>query len=178
MPDLLETPETTVKDLPPGGMILVRGSLADAGFSEALTSCGITVPDTRQIAPCVAGQVGWMSPDELLVFCDASASADLTARLDTALAGQHTLVQRVDDMRARFRIAGPGARVALAKLCPVDMARIAPGELRRTRLAQIPAAFWTENGTDFDLLCFRSVATYARDVLTQAARHTQGIVLP
>ncbi len=178
MPDLLETPETTVTDVPPGGMILLRGSLADAAFAEVLTGCGISVPGTRQIVPCTVGQVGWMSPDELLVFCEATASADLALRLDAALSGQHALVLRVDDMRARFRIAGPGARGALAKLCPVDMARIAPAELRRTRLAQIPAAFWTENGADFDLVCFQSVAGYARNVLTQAARHTQGIVLP
>lgn len=178
MRDLIDNVQATVTELPACGMITLRGTFGDDAFVQALASCGVVIPETRRIASCDAGRVGWMSPDELLVYCEAEASADLAARLTEALAGQHALVQRVDDMRARFAISGPGARVALAKVCPVDMKTLEAGEYRRTRLAQIAAAFWTENGQDFELVCFRSTGIYARDVLTQAARHLGGVVLP
>jgi sarcosine oxidase subunit gamma len=43
------------------------------------------------------------------------------------------------------------------------------GEIRRTRLAQIAAAFWMPQEGTVELVCFRSVAQYAFDLLTQAA---------
>jgi hypothetical protein len=34
----------------------------------------------------------------------------------------------------------------------------APGEMRRTRLQQVPAAIWFESATEARVVCFRSVA--------------------
>jgi hypothetical protein len=72
--------------------------------------------------------------------------------------------------RGRSRMSEVPAREALAKLCPVDLAPgvFEAGEMRRTRLAQVPAAFWWEED-GFTLVCFRSVAQYAFDVLKGAA---------
>ena len=67
-----------------------------------------------------------------------------------------------------FDLQGPGAQGALAKLCPVDFAALAPSEVRRTRMAQIPAAFW-RHGDGWRILCFRSVAGYAEALLRNAA---------
>ncbi len=58
------------------------------------------------------------------------------------LRAEHHLAADVSDARAVFRIEGAKADQVLAKLCPVDLATLEPGELRRTRAAQVAAAFW------------------------------------
>jgi sarcosine oxidase subunit gamma len=70
-----------------------------------------------------------------------------------------------------MHVSGAGAREVLAKLCPVDLSPDAftPGMFRRTRMAQVPAAFWLDAEDTFHLICFRSVADYAFNLLKTAA---------
>lgn len=178
MRDLVESPATTVRREPACGMVTLRGPVTDPDFAEALERIGIVVPARRQMVDGPAGRTLWMSPDELLVLGDAGTDAALAARASDALSGRHHLAVAVGDARARFAITGPGARVALAKLCPADMAIIARGEVRRTRLAQAAAAFWMTDDAAFDLVCFRSVADYVEAALTNAVRHSDGLALP
>jgi sarcosine oxidase subunit gamma len=109
-----------------------------------------------------------MGPDEyLLVMPYDQANAALEA-LNTALKGQHYLAVVVSDARAVFRIEGGKADQVLAKLSPVDFATLAPKELRRSRAAQVAAAYW-KDGNGFTMVCFRSVASYAMGLLTHSA---------
>ena len=55
------------------------------------------------------------------------------------------------------------------KLAPVDFSALAPGELRRTRVAQVAAAFWAE-GDGYTLISFRSVAGYVMGLLEHSAQ--------
>jgi len=71
--------------------------------------------------------------------------------------------------RAVFRIEGARAGDVLMKLSPVDQARLEPGELRRTRAAQVACALWRE-GDGYTLVCFRSVAGYVMGLLTHSAQ--------
>ena len=67
-------------------------------------------------------------------------------------------------------VAGQGARELIAKGAPVDMSPQAfgTGDLRRTRIGQVAAAFWL--GDDgFTLVCFRSVGAYVFDWLKASA---------
>jgi sarcosine oxidase subunit gamma len=41
---------------------------------------------------------------------------------------------------------------------------------RRSRLAQVPAAFWMPDAETFQIVCFRSVARYMFDLLSIAAQ--------
>jgi sarcosine oxidase, subunit gamma len=75
----------------------------------------------------------------------------------------------VSDARAVFRIEGAKADQVISKLAPVDFAKLAPKELRRTRTAQVAAAFWRE-GDGFTLVCFRSVASYVMGLLSHSAK--------
>ena len=74
----------------------------------------------------------------------------------------------VSDARAVFRIEGDKADQVIRKLSPVDLDRLEPGELRRTRAAQVAAAFWRQ-GDGFTLVCFRSVAAYVMGLLSHSA---------
>lgn len=78
----------------------------------------------------------------------------------------------VSDARATFTLEGQGAREVLAKGAPVDIspAVFGKGEIRRSRIGQIAAAFWTLDGETFEVVCFRSVGAFMFDWLSNAAR--------
>lgn len=162
-----------VSELGLAGMITLRGTLEDAGFAAAVTAAtGCEMPGLRGITSAGDNSLAWMSPDELLWLCPHDQAQQLADDLAQALSGQHAMVSNVSDARALFEVSGPAAREVLAKLCPVDMspAAFAQGQLRRTHMAQIPAAIWMSGDTSVRVICFRSVAQYAFDLLTVAAQ--------
>lgn len=162
----------TIADAGLTGMITLRGDLSSKEVKAAVKKAvGLGLPAQRQALSGQGTAVLWMSPDELLLICAHDRVAETLATLEEALRGQHFLAVNVSDARARLRVEGAGARETLAKLCPVDLSPEAftPGMVRRTRLAQIPAAFWLDDSGAFHLICFRSVADYAFGVLRDAA---------
>ncbi len=162
----------TVTALPPQGMITLRGDFTDPDFAATLTEAtGCPVPDQRGIVAAGDISIGWMSPDELLILCTHSDADTLVAKLAAALAGHHALAVNVSDARAVFDLNGPRSREVLAKLAPVDLAPsvFKPGELRRSRLAQVAAAFWMMDEQSFRIVCFRSVGQYVNDLLTKSS---------
>ena len=162
------------------GMITLRGDLSDEAFKKAVTTAlKIDVPDQRGILFKGAKGVAWMSPDELMIFVDYKDVAKTVAMLEKALKGQHFLAVDVSDARAMFSLSGAAVREVIAKLCPVDMAQggFGPGRIRRTRMAQIPAAFWMPKEGEIRVICFRSVAQYAFDLLKDAAKPGSEVAL-
>jgi len=162
----------TVQDAGPVGMITLRGDLANAKFRKAVTGAsGTASPGQGAIVSEGMSSLCWMSPDELLLLCPYADVAATMAKLTKALAGTHHLAVNVSDARALISVAGLDAREVIAKLSPADVspAAFAPGQLRRTRLAQVPAGFWMPDETTFNVICFRSVAQYAFDLLRVAA---------
>lgn len=157
-----------VREIGPLGMISLRAKRDVAGLAEAFSALGLTLPDPRRVT--IAGQkaAGWMSPDEYLLvvpYAEVKAAMDSLAQ---SLAGQHHLAADVSDARAVFRIEGAKANQVLKKIAPADIDRLAPGELRRTRAAQVAAAFWAD-GEGYTLVCFRSVAGYVMGLLSHSA---------
>lgn len=150
------------------GMITVRGDLASKEVADAVNAAtGAEMPELRKVTSGAIGSVAWMSPDELLIVVDYDAANAAVATMTEALRGTHALVANVSDARAVFHLSGDSSRDVLAKLAPVDFAKDAfgAGDIRRTRLAQVPAAVWGNADGSFEIICFRSVAQYAFDVL-------------
>jgi sarcosine oxidase, subunit gamma len=163
----------SVERCDPLGMITLRGDPGSAAVLEAVRACvGQEVPGQRGIAVDGARGVAWMSPDELLLLVPHDEVAEAVAALQAGLEGEFALVADVSDARAVFRLKGAPVRDVLAKLCPVDFAPDAfgPGQIRRTRAAQVAAALWFSGTDEVTLVCFRSVAEYMFDLLTTAAR--------
>ena len=158
-----------VSEIGPLGMITLRAKPDVAGLAAAVQAAvGVALPSQREIEIAGDRAAGWMGPDEyLLVMPYDQANAALEA-LNTALKGQHYLAVVVSDARAVVRIEGGKADQVLAKLSPVDFATLAPKELRRSRAAQVAAAYW-KDGNGFTMVCFRSVASYAMGLLTHSA---------
>ncbi|MFD1508790.1 sarcosine oxidase subunit gamma [Lacimonas salitolerans] len=156
------------------GMITLRTQADNPQLAVALRDvAAVDMPPQRGIVAAGETAVAWMSPDEWLVMLPYGQAQDGVARLRSALAGTHHLVENVSDARALFVLSGEDARLreVLAKLAPVDLHpdRFGPGEMRRTRLAQVPGAIWMPQAGQARVVCFRSVARYVFDLLSVAA---------
>jgi sarcosine oxidase, subunit gamma len=157
-----------VVELAPMGMIALRGDLADPAMAKAVKAAvGLALPGVRALVTGGDRSAGWMSPDELLLLMPYAEVQKTITALDKALKGKHYLAVDVSDSRAVFRLRGASARDVLAKLTPTDLSPEAftPGMLRRSRAAQVAAAFWISGADEFTLVCFRSVADYVFGLL-------------
>lgn len=162
----------TVREGGLAGMITLRGDLSSAKLQSAVTAAtGATLPSSGQVSLGDDGGLCWMSPDELLVLVHYAEVETKLAEINAALSDEHALAVNVSDARAVFQVSGEGAREALAKICPVDLSPSAfvPGQFRRTRMAQVAAAFWLDSEGTFHVVCFRSVADYVFNLLSTAA---------
>lgn len=162
-----------ISEIGPLGMITLRGDLAASYMRKASTSVsGVEYPDQRMCNSDGERGIAWMSPDEMLVMCAYADVAESVDKLIKATVKHHALVANVSDARAVFQVKGPRAREVMAKLAPVDLApdQFTPGMFRRTRMAQVPAAFWMRDDETFQIICFRSVAQYMFDLLKIAAQ--------
>ncbi|GGW21554.1 sarcosine oxidase subunit gamma [Gemmobacter lanyuensis] len=160
----------SIREIGPVGMITLRAKPDVVGLAEAVTAVtGTPLPALRRIEIAGDKAAGWMSPDEYLIVVPYAEVAGALAVLAEKLAGQHHLAVDVSDARAVFRIEGDKAVEVLQKLAPVDHATLEPGELRRTRIAQVAGAFWADD-KGYTLVCFRSVAAYVMGLLTHSAQ--------
>lgn len=159
----------TVREIGPLGMISLRAKVGTKGLDKAIKAVtGCAVPGQRRIETAGDKAAGWMSPDEFLLilpYAEVPAAMETIAK---TLSAVHHLAANVSDARAVFRIEGPKADQVLRKLSPVDFDRLEKGELRRSRAAQVAAAFWLDD-QGFTLVCFRSVAGYVMGLLSHSA---------
>lgn len=161
-----------VTELPPRGMVTLKGDLSSPKLRSATAKlAGVDFPGVR--GATLAGERGllWMAPDEVMVLLPRAEAAGGAATLSRALQATHHLAVDVSDARCLFRIEGAGAREVLSKLTPADLHPDAfgPGEVRRTRLGQVAAAFWMPGADSVEIVAFRSVARYVFDLLANAA---------
>lgn len=162
-----------IEEIGPLGMITLRGDL-DATFLRKVAReiAGVEIPD-RGMCNCTDDRgIAWMSPDELLLMCAYSEVPAALEKITKAFTSHPALAVNVSDARAVFRVSGTLAREVVGKLAPVDLdpKAFTPGMFRRTRLAQVPAAFWMRDDQTFQVICFRSVGQYVFDVLKVAAQ--------
>lgn len=166
-----------IREIGPFGMISLRCELTDKTLAATVKSItGTKVPDVRQIESKEGKSVGWMSPDELLLILPYEEVAKAIDIIGKKLAGVHHLAVDVSDARAVFRVEGAAANEVLMKLSPVDFAALGPKDLRRTRAAQVAAAFW-KDADGFTVVSFRSVARYVMDILIHSAQSGSQISL-
>ena len=160
----------SVREVGPLGMITLRAKPDVKELAAAIKAAvGTAVPAQRRVVINGDRAAGWMSPDEYLLVLPYDQVAAAMGAIATAMGGAHHLAADVSDARAIFRIEGAKAAQALQKLMPVDFATLEPGELRRSRAAQVAAAIWEQEG-GFTLVCFRSVAAYVMGLLSHSAQ--------
>lgn len=159
----------SVREIGPLGMVSLRAKAGTKGLDKAIKAAvGTRVPAVRRMEWAGDRGCGWMSPDEFLLVLPYAEVGKALAAIAKALGEAHHLAADVSDARAVFRIEGAKAAQVLAKLCPADLERLEPGELRRTRVAQVAGAFWADEA-GFTLVSFRSVAAYVMGLLQHSA---------
>ena len=162
-----------VEDAGLTGMVTLRADLGDARVAEALKGAGLQMPGPGEATGGQGRGTLWLSPDELMILCAHGEADALVTALEKALSGVHCLVVNVSDARTVVRLSGEGAliREVLAKLTPADLrpSALPPGRLRRTRLAQVPAAFWFTGEEEAVVVAFRSVGDYLFKLISKVA---------
>ena len=159
----------SIREIGPLGMITLRAKGLNSLDKTIKSVVGTKVPAHRRIEVNADRACGWMSPDEYLFVMPYGEVAAALAVLAKSLTGQHYLAVDVSDARAVFRIEGDKADQVLRKLLPADLDRMKPGELCRTRAAQVPAAVWAQD-SGYTLVCFRSIAGYVMGLLAHSAQ--------
>lgn len=159
----------TIREIGPMGMVTMRAKGLKSLDKAIKAAVGVKTPAQRRIEVKGDHACAWMSPDEYLLLMPYAEVPKALAALSKALAGEHHLAVDVSDARAVFRIEGDKADQVLRKLAPVDFDHLAPGEVRRTRTAQVAAAMWWD-GDGYTLVCFRSVAAYVMGLLVHSAQ--------
>lgn len=162
----------SVSEAPPCGMIQMRADLGhDVTAGAVRRAIGAGIPQPLGLTTGERGTALWMSPDELLIRVALQDVPEALDDLEAELRDHHHLALDVSAMRSEIKLEGAAVREMLAKVMPLDLARLAPGTVRRTRLAQVAAAVWLEDPETARVLCFRSVAAYVFDVLAVSARN-------
>ncbi len=159
----------TIREIGPVGMITLRAKGLKSLDKAINGAAGVKTPAQRRIVINGDRACGWMSPDEYLLVLPYAEVSKALASLAKSLAQQHHLAVDVSDARAVFRVEGSAPADVLRKLSPVDFDQLQPGELRRTRTAQVAAAMWQQD-QGFTVVCFRSVASYVMGLLTHSAQ--------
>jgi sarcosine oxidase subunit gamma len=166
----------TIKEIGPLGMISLRAKPDVKELAKAVKAAvGTKVPAQRKIEIAGDKACGWMSPDEYILILPYAETGAAMAAIASEMGAAHHLAAVVSDARAVFRVEGDKAEQVLAKLCPVDFETLEPAELRRTRAAQVAAAFW-KDGNGYTVVCFRSVAAYVMGLLSHSAEKGSELV--
>ena len=156
------------------GMVTLRCDLSDAKLSSALAFSGLELPERRRTTGSLQKGALWMSPNELMILTAHDEAEAMVGALSDGLTETHHLVVNVSDARAVFRLSGGNQvlRDVLAKLVPADLrpASLPIGEIRRTRIGQVPTAFWFTGEGEVILIVFRSVAGYVADLLHRVSQ--------
>lgn len=161
----------TVTEDSPRDMIQLKGDLSDPGLADAVGRIAHTgMPDPLGLSTSDTAWIAWMAPDEVLIALPHGRGAEALSSLTHAMGDRHHLALDVSDMRAAIRLEGAAVREILAKVAPIDAATLPLNTVRRTRVAQVPAALWLSDPETAHVICFRSVAAYVFDLLSLSAR--------
>ena len=161
------------------GMVTLRADLGDAAVTKALSGAGFEVPGQRRVTGGLGGGALWMSPDELMLLCPHGEADALATSLTETMSDSHAMVVNVSDARSVLRLSGEGVliREVLAKVSPANLRPTAlpQGEVRRTRLAQVPGAFWFAGEGEAVVIAFRSVGEYVFELLSKVSEEGSAV---
>lgn len=160
-------PGVTVETRHAAAMCDLRGSPRNPDFlSEVSAAFGVALPvDPNTAVGTNDARILWLGPDQWLIV--TAQPRDLLH--DAGITGG-TLTD-VSHGRAILRLAGPDARHALAKGCPLDLdpRRFAVDRCAQTAIARINVVLDHVAPGVYDLYCPRSYAGSFWHWLTEAA---------
>jgi sarcosine oxidase, subunit gamma len=164
----------TLREIAGRGMIDVRGFASDKKFMKAVKEVlGFDLPKSPRTSTVWGDMKAlWLSTDQWLILCPGEKTSTLQGELVAALAGIHSLVVTVSDMRAVIRLEGEHARTTVMKGTSIDLTHgdYSPGTVRRMKFAEVGALLHIIEDDVIEIYVFRSYADYAWEFLLKAAR--------
>lgn len=115
----------------------------------------------------------WLGPREWL-FVDPDGLGDTATRLTSALTGRTCSITPV--AAASFSLVGPQAGAALARGCPLDLRRLAPGHCARSLLSQVGMVLHRRAPDHFELHVDVSVALHVAGWLQGVVTDLPGMI--
>lgn len=175
-------PGITLRERPFLGCVNLRGNPEDANFTDAVEGVlGVALPtEPNTVAENGDVTVFWLAPTEWFVRTGAGGERDLIARLEDALAGQHTATNDVTGNFTTVELSGPHARDVLEKGCTLDLhpRALAPGQCAQTLLSHAGILIRpAPDGRAFELVVRRSFADYTFVWLEDAAVEYGGMAV-
>jgi sarcosine oxidase subunit gamma len=160
-----------LRQLPAASRLVLRGG------SEVLAAVSDALGLPRSETPCRASNNDacsflWLGPDERLLLGAADAAAEMSDRLQQALAGMPHSVVEISHALVGLQVSGPRAAAALNIGCPLDLdpASFPVDMCTRTVFAKAQIVLWRTATDSFRVETARSFAPYVTKVLALAAR--------
>lgn len=147
----------------------------DDALAAALQSAyGIAPPPVGQTATSTNGDVTLLrlTQDQMFALFTTEPATDPVATVRTALADSAYLTDQSDSW-AGLRLAGPAARTALERICPLDLAAASfpAGRVARTVMEYLAVIIVCEAADTYTLLSPRSSADGFLHMIETSARN-------
>jgi sarcosine oxidase, subunit gamma len=160
-----------VELLPPASRLVLRGA------SQVLAAAADALRLPHNETPCRAVRnealaALWLGPDERLLIGPTDGAAEMSSRLQQALAGMPHSVVEISHAQVGFEVSGVGARPALNTGCPLDLdpASFPVDMCTRTVFAKAQIVLWRIGPETFRVETARSFAPYVTKILALALR--------
>ena len=155
-----------LRQLPPASRLVLRGA------SQVLAVAADALRLPRNETPCRAVHSDslaalWLGPDERLLIGPADAAAEMSDRLQQALAGMPHSVVEISHAQVGFELSGARAADALNIGCPLDLdpASFPVDMCTRTVFAKAQIVLWRTAPDTFRVDTARSFAPYVTKIL-------------
>lgn len=165
-----------LRQLPPASRLVLRGA------SQVLAAAADALRLPRGETPCRAvhnqGLAAlWLGPDERLLIGPADTAAEMSGRLQQALAGLPHSVVETSHAQVGFELTGANAPTALNSGCPLDLdpASFPVDMCTRTVFAKAQIVLWRTAPDTFRVEIARSFAPYVTKILALAAREPMSL---
>lgn len=147
----------------------------ESAFAAALTSAyGVTRPETGQSAVTKDGgtRIMGMQPDQVFILFDYSEDTSPAATVSDAL-GDGAYMADQSDSWAMLRLSGANARLALERICMLDLtdAAFPDGRVARTVMEHLAVIVQRDGAESFLLMSPRSSAPAFLHAVETSARN-------
>ena len=161
----------------PRSIAQVNGAPDPGALAAALGAAASEVSPNRSFH-AGAARFAWNGPGQWLAESDELQPGALIERIDTALRPHGASTTDLSHARTVVRVSGAAATDLLAKLCPVDVETMRPGDSAATLAGPFNVQVVKTGDEAFRLYVFRSFGLAMWEMLLDEAAEFGGEIVP
>lgn len=171
-------PGAVLEEQRPAAIAQINGAPDEQNLAVALRYLALeTAPEARRACTGKGGALLWNGPGQWLAVSPSTPAKDFLADLRGALEPRGATVTDLSHARTVIRIAGPKARDAMLKGCPLDLDRFEINDCASSVLGHLNVQIHCLGDQTFDLYVFRSFGLAMWEWLIDAALE-YGVEMP